>query len=164
MFEQLSYFDLYPSNANETSYTAYCYCQDIYGAITKINSTWKVQRQDPEVAVPLNSLLAGTDFLDQTLNAYQSSNRAEVLKSLAQDIEKSANVTNTTTTLIFPQTNSVNLTMEDPVISDIYCNNRGKAALVDKYLVCDCDPNYIGRNCQILLADYSLIYNNYRKL
>ena len=114
-----------------------------------------------ENVVPMNSLLAGTDFLDTTLTAFQSANRAETLKSLAQDINKLP-VSPYTRTQFTP--NSLNITMIDPTVSDEYCNKRGKAYLVDVYLACSCDPNYIGTFCQIQLSDYQILYDSYGML
>ena len=160
--EQLSTFVFFPSSQDEVTFTGHCYCQDIYGATTKISQKFKIIKQTEQSAIPINALLAGTDFGDSTLTAFQNSNRAEVLKSLAQDLNKDDAIVNMATrTFIYPNGTSPMLTMIDPNVTDSYCNNRGKANLVDKFLVCTCEPKYIGVYCQLFKSDYESLYDKY---
>lgn len=106
-------------------------------------------------------MINNTDF-DSNLTILQIFDRVNTISSVTQDIYKSIKIQNKT--LISIGNDKINLDLRDPICSELYCNNRGECNLIDKYLSCSCDSNYLGDNCQIDLSSYEYLKGIYSKI
>ncbi len=98
------------------------------------------------------------DF-SSNLTVLQIFDRANTISSVTSDIYKLVQIQNKT--LISIGSDGTNLDLKDPECSDLFCNDRGECNLVDKYLTCSCDSNYVGDNCQIDLSSYDYLKGVY---
>ena len=72
-----------------------------------------------------------------------------------------ASENNITTTSVFNVTESGEITIKDPVISDNYCNHKGIIQIVQSSLACYCIGDSVGKFCHLKSEDYTSLESMY---
>lgn len=64
--------------------------------------------------------------------------------------------------LIVPNYQSKNLTLNDPIVNKKYCHSNGDALIIDRFLSCSCFNGFTGTVCQMKESDYPDMLKIYR--
>ena len=133
---------IYPEESNYI--TIYCEIIDNYGESTKVEKKINIVKQ---IWSGLYTIQNAFDnyFIPSLHTVDDIYRRSEFLKSLG--LNQNDNNGEYYMTYFEPSLSENKINIFDPVCNTKYCNNRGNCDLIDKYMICICNDEFIGINC-----------------
>ena len=160
--EILFFFDTLPNGGSGSDFSISCTCKDSIGATVTVtkNVTLYDFRADPTVFL-IKDLLEPLKVNNQLIKE-ETLRRILVYESITENHNKDIINTITDRTAFYPSSKTISsssnmayLDMVDPTKDNTYCNNNGEVYLIDKFLVCLCNEQYIGVYCHIDKISYN---------
>ena len=150
-----------------------CYCMDTMGGVsstvksTDVQFVPNIEIYDPLTDIihfPLSSSLSNLKVL-YSYNEEDTFRRIEVFESMILTYNNYMLNGKQDETIIHSnskdklKSGEEKLIMEDPIVDRSFCHNHGKPYIIDTYIYCSCDTNYLGTNCHVDTQSYETLEN-----
>ena len=133
---------IYPEESNYI--TIYCEIKDNYDEKTIVSQRILIVKDYSSNIYTIKNAFSNY-YIPNNPNIEHLYRRSEFLKSLG--LNQNDNNGEYYMTYFEPSLSENKINIFDPVCNTKYCNNRGNCDLIDKYMICICNDEFIGINC-----------------